>query len=75
MAAPAAAGVAALVWSRFPNLTAAQLKQVLMESSVKVDKKVILPGTKKDKVNFKDISVCGGLINAKNALEMASQMK
>lgn len=75
MAAPAAAGVAALVWSRFPNLTAAQLKQILMESSVKVDKKVILPGTKKDKVNFKDISVSGGLINAKNALEMASQMK
>jgi hypothetical protein len=36
---------------------------------------VILPGTKKDKVNFKDISVSGGLINAKNALEMASQMK
>lgn len=75
MAAPAASGVAAFVWSRFPNLTAVQLKQILMESSVKVNKKVILPGTKKDKVNFADISVCGGLVNAKNALELAAKMK
>jgi len=75
MAAPAAAGVAALVWSRFPNLTAVQLKQVLMESSLKVNKKVILPGSKNNKVNFKDISVSGGLINAKSALEMAAKIK
>lgn len=75
MAAPAAAGVAALVWSRFPNLTAVQLKQILMESSLKVNKKVILPGTQKTKVNFNSLSVSGGLINALNALQAASLVK
>jgi subtilisin family serine protease len=75
MASPAAAGVAALVWSRFPKLTAVQLKQVLMESSVKVNKKVLLPGAKKTKVNFSNLSVSGGLINALNALQAASAIK
>ena len=75
MASPAAAGVAALVWSRFPKLTAVQLKQVLMESSVKVNKKVLLPGAKKTKVNFTNLSVSGGLINALKALQAASAIK
>ena len=75
MASPAAAGVAALVWSRFPKLTAVQLKQVLMESSVKVNKKVLLPGAKKTKVNFSNLSVSGGLINALKALQAASAIK
>lgn len=75
MAAPVAAGVAALVWSRFPNLTAVQVKSILMNSSVKVHKKVILPGSKKTKIAFDELSVSGGLINAKAALEMAATIK
>ena len=34
MAAPVVAGVAALVWSAFPNLTATELRQLLSESAV-----------------------------------------
>jgi subtilisin family serine protease len=34
MAAPVVAGVAALVWSAFPSLTAAELRQLLSESAV-----------------------------------------
>lgn len=74
MAAPCAAGVAALVWSRYPNLTAQQVKACLMEGSVPVKGKVILPGTDKQKVKLKDICVSGGLVNAKKALEMAATL-
>jgi subtilisin family serine protease len=74
MASPVAAGVAAFVWSRYPNLTAVQMKEILMSSSLKLTKKVIRPGTEKEKVVFTDLSVSGGLINAKAAIEMAAKM-
>ncbi len=74
MAAPCAAGVAALVWSRYPNLTAEQVKYCLMAGSVPVKGKVILPGTDKQKVKMKDICVSGGLVNAKKALETAATL-
>lgn len=72
MAAPVVSGVAALVWSRYPNLTAVQMKEILMKSSVKLDKKVIRPHTKKEKVKFSELCVSSGLVNAKAALEMAA---
>ena len=54
MASPVVAGVAALVKSYYPSLTATQIKKILLESSVKYeDKKVVLPGSKKvKKVNL-----------------------
>jgi hypothetical protein len=45
-----------------------------MNSSLKLTKKVIRPGTEKEKVVFTDLSVSGGLINAKAAIEMAAKM-
>ncbi|MBL7900905.1 MAG: S8 family peptidase [Bacteroidia bacterium] len=72
MAAPVASGVAALVWSRYPNLTAEQLKEILMKSSVVNKKKVVLPGTKSTKIRFTRLSVSGGLINADRALKLAA---
>ena len=70
MAAPVAAGVAALVWSRYPKLTAVQMKQILMESGTAVNGKVLLPGTK-SKIKFTELSQSGRLVNAFEALKRA----
>ena len=43
MAAPAVAGVAAMVRSYYPELSASQVKHILMNSGIKVDKQVKLP--------------------------------
>lgn len=73
MAAPTVAGVAALVWSYYPDLTAAELKQVLLESAViPKAKKVIIPGESKKKTKFKNLSVTSGIINAYNACKLAA---
>lgn len=72
-AAPNAAGVAALVRSYFPNLTASQVKHILMDSgtAVSIDVEV---GEKKEKRPFSDVSKSGHMINAYNALVMAEKM-
>jgi subtilisin family serine protease len=70
MACPVAAGVAALIWSYFPKLTASELKKILMESVYKPDLKVKKPGNT-GLVPFSSLSKSGGIINAKNAVSTA----
>lgn len=75
MAAPAVTGVAALLKSYYPNLTAAQIKKIILESSVKVsDLRVNKPGTK-EIIKFSDLSNTGGIVNAYEAIKMAESMK
>ena len=45
MAAPSTSGVAALIRAYYPALTAKQVKYILMNSGVKIDFKVIKPGS------------------------------
>lgn len=74
MASPATAGVAALLMSYFPELTALQVKDILMKSSRKFDNlKVQKPGG--GKVDFNQLSASGGLVNAYEAVKMAKAMK
>lgn len=74
MAAPVASGVAALVWSLNPNLTAIQLQQLLIVSATNLSgKKVLLPGTK-EKVAFESICKSGSVINAYSALTMVKNL-
>ena len=65
---PLVSGVAALIWSYFPELTATQLKQALLNNVYYQGKrKVYLPQDgygKKTKVRFGELSVTGGVINA-----------
>jgi subtilisin family serine protease len=71
MAAPVTTGVAALLWSYFPHLTAPQIKKLLMESSVKLpQKKVQKPGSK-DVVPFAELCATAGIVNAYEAVKMA----
>ena len=72
MASPVASGVAALVWAYHPELSALELKQILLDSSTKLTKKKVKkPGDKK-KVRFGELSATGGIINAYSAFQMAS---
>jgi subtilisin family serine protease len=74
MASPAVCGVAALLISYFPELTAAQVKKIIIESSVKMPTlQVNKPGAK-ELINFGDLSVTGGVVNAYNAVKMAIEM-
>jgi subtilisin family serine protease len=74
MASPNAAGVAALIRSYYPNLTAAQVKQIMMDSGVAIPRTVIIGGDASEKVPFADLSVSGKIINAYNALLMAEKL-
>jgi cell wall-associated protease len=74
MAAPSAAGVAALVRSYYPQLSASQVKHILMNSGTIINFEVIKPGTTDERVSFKDLSVSGRVLNAYNALKMAERI-
>ncbi len=74
MAAPAVAGVAALIRSYYPKLSAAQVKQILMDSGLAVKTKVIVGGNSEDVRPFADISKSSKMVNAYNALIMAAKM-
>ena len=73
MASPNAAGVATLIRSYYPNLTAAQVKQILMDSGTPLTNVVTL-GETGEKRPFTNASKSGKIVNAYNALVMASQL-
>lgn len=74
MAAPAVAGIAALVMSQYPSLTAAQVKQIILRSGLPVKAKVILGGDNSKSASLDEISTSGKIANAYNALIMASKV-
>ncbi len=78
MAAPDAAGVAALIRSRFPGLSAGEVKEILIKSGISPEIFVFVPETKKNNPPqvkyFKELSKSGKIINAYNALLMAKKI-
>ena len=80
MAAPSTAGVAALIRSYYPKLSASQVKHILMNSGTMINFDVIKPGSRSrekptgEKVPFSELSVSGRVVNAYNALKMADYM-
>lgn len=74
MACPVVAGTAALLLEYFPTLSAKQLKYVIEKSAVTPDIDVNIPGTE-DKVKLSDLSRTGGLLNAYEAVKLASTLK
>lgn len=71
MAAPAVSGVAALIRSHYPKLTASQVKRIIMDSGLAPKAKVILGGDNTKTAPLADISTSGKMVNAYNALIMA----
>lgn len=71
MAAPAVAGIAALVWSQYPNLKASEIKKVILESGLAPTTKVMVGGASGKTATLQEISTTGKIANAYNALIMA----
>ncbi|WP_113654386.1 S8 family peptidase [Pedobacter namyangjuensis] len=76
MAAPVVSGLAALIRSYYPKLTAPQVKDIILKSVVKVNRDV---KNMKDgapvTVPFASLSVTGGIVNTYNALKLAETYK
>ncbi|GGG94756.1 peptidase S8 [Polaribacter pacificus] len=69
------AGVAALVYSYYPDLTVSQIKDIIINSSVKYNIDVeIKVGKEKTLAPFSSLSKSGGIVNAYNALIMADSI-
>jgi subtilisin family serine protease len=75
MASPVVAGIAALIWSYYPNLTAVQVKQIIESSVVKPEAKFIQPGKKRKKTTYKNLCKTAGIVNVDNALKAAVSFK
>ena len=73
MASPVVAGLAAFILEYYPNLSAQQVKYVIEKSAVKPTEKVKNPETD-EMVNLSDISKSGGIINAYEAIKLASTL-
>jgi subtilisin family serine protease len=74
MASPEVAGIATLIRSYYPELSASQVKHIIMNSGVKVNLQVLIPGKKDEKAAFSNLSKAGSIANAYNALLLADKM-
>jgi cell wall-associated protease len=75
MASPVVAGLAAMILEYYPNLSAAQVKMVIEKSSQKPATDVKNPGDPKQMVKLGELSRAGGIINAFEAIKLASTLK
>jgi subtilisin family serine protease len=73
-AAPGVSGVAALIRSQYPKLTAPQVKKILMDSGQTTTTAVILSGDNSSSLPFNKVTRSGKMVNAFNALIMADKM-
>ena len=73
MAAPVVAGLAALIRSYYPKLTAVQVKDIILKSVVKVNHDVtVVKGETTKEVPFSELCLAGGIVNAYYALKLAA---
>ncbi|MES2112804.1 MAG: S8 family peptidase, partial [Bacteroidota bacterium] len=70
MAAPVVAGLAALIREYYPKLTAIQVKDIIMRSVTRVDRKVTIGN---QLVEFSSLCISGGIVNAYEAVKLAQQ--
>jgi len=61
MASPITAGVAALVWSHYPDFTANEIKHIIKQSVNKHP-------------DLEDISITGGVVDAYKAVQLAEEL-
>lgn len=74
MATPVVAGIAALIKSYYPQLTAKQIKYIIENTVTKIDFPVTKPKSGGQKVAMTELCRTGGIVNAYAALVMADQM-
>lgn len=75
MASPVVAGVAAVIRSYFPDLSASQVKYVIEKSAVQDTAiTVTRPGTK-ERMKMTELCTSGGWLNAYNAVKVAASLQ
>ena len=74
MASPVVAGLAAFIMEYYPALSARQVKMVIEKSAKKPGEKVNNPGTDTE-TDMQELSKTGGIINAYDAIKLASTLK
>ncbi|KAB8151449.1 S8 family serine peptidase [Kordia sp. TARA_039_SRF] len=75
-ASPIVTGVAALIRSNYPNLSATEVKEIIINSGVEIKWSVSKPPNtnNKDLVPFSSLSKSGKIVNAYNALLLAEEI-
>lgn len=72
---PVVIGIAALVWSYYPELKASELKNIILRSVVPYKKQTVycpnIETPEKKKIKFGKLSVTGGIVNAYEAFKLA----
>ena len=76
MASPVVAGLAALILSYYPDLSVEQVKSIIERSALKPSTvSFTKPGTEDEKTSLDQLSITGGIVNAMDALKLASTIK
>jgi subtilisin family serine protease len=75
MASPVVAGIACVLRSQYPRLTAEQVKEAIEKSVVKNTTKVKKPGKSSELVPFSELSTSGGYVDLFQALKYAAKLK
>lgn len=74
MAAPAVTGVAAMIRSYYPKLSAAQVKEIILQSGLSTGTMVLVGEQGQNTRNFNELSKSGKMVNMYNALILADQV-
>ena len=74
MAAPAVAGIAAVIRSFYPKLSAGQVKQIIMDSGLSSSATVVIGGDPSNTEKFGGLSTSGNMANLYNALILADKV-
>jgi subtilisin family serine protease len=74
-AAPMVTGLAALLMSYFPELSAADVRRIILESTTPLrERTVLLPGEDEGTARLADLAATGGIVNAFQAVRLAKQV-
>ena len=73
MASPVTAGVAAVLKSYFPSLSAVDLKRIIRQSAQVHHTQVLVPGENGKKADFSTLSITGGVVDLYEAVRLAAQ--
>jgi subtilisin family serine protease len=72
-ACPMVAGLSAMIWSYYPQLTLRQVRECIERSAEPIDSMVTVPGTN-NKAPFSSLSKTGGIVNAYLAIQYAQRL-